>query len=137
MNNKLTLFKYISDSFFTCITWEYFSMNDIKILKNSKRTYIWLTSWCFDILSLQLLHTNDVVPGAVQQVWDIRTPKTWRWSVSVPSVICVRRTRRRFELGRLVWVGSRWVCVHAHPMDRYSVHTYIAMDAVVRAPTWR
>jgi len=86
------------------------------------------------ILSLQLLHSDDVVPGAVQQIRDIRTPEARRRGVRVPSVVRVYRTRRRAEHGRLVRVGGRRIRVHAHPFYWHSVHTHVAVDAPVRAP---
>jgi len=90
-----------------------------------------------NVLSLQLLHADDVVPGAVQQVRDIRTPAARRGRVSVPSVVSVHRTRRSAEHGRLVRVGGRRIRIHPHPVDRHSVHTHVAVDAPLRAPAWR
>lgn len=83
---------------------------------------------------MQLLHADDVVPGAVQQVRDIRKAAARRGRVRVPSVVRVHRTRRSAEHGRLVRVGCRRIRVHAHPVDRHSVHTHVAVDAPLRAP---
>jgi len=86
---------------------------------------------------LQLLHADDVVPGTVQQVRDIRTPAARRGRVRVPSVVRVHRTRRSTEHGGLVRVGGWRIRIHPHPVDRHSVHTHVAVDASLRAPAWR
>lgn len=44
---------------------------------------------------MQLLHADDVVPGAVQQVRKIRTPTARQGRVGVSSFVGVHRKQRR------------------------------------------
>lgn len=83
---------------------------------------------------LQLLHPDDVVPGAIQPVRKVRTRATGQGRVRVSSLIGVHRTERRSEHGGPVRIDGGRVRVHAHPVDWHRVHTHVAVDAAVCTP---
>lgn len=83
---------------------------------------------------MQLLHADDVVPGAVQSVREVRARATGPGRVRVPGVVRVHRAERRAQHGRPLRLGSRRVRVHAHPVDRRGVYSHVPVDAAMRPP---